>query len=274
MNKKALQEDLKTLGFYLGSIDGSVGPMSKRSIKSFQKAYGLKIDGIPGPNTRKRLLEVTYGIKQSWYDKYTLVIKIPKTYKFNVIDIGLDLVKNVQAKQPHLIMCNGGMFGMSNGVDLNYMIDDNKLITRGVYSKWALCRFKDGTQEIKGMYWQERINNLHNIVEAIGGSPSLVIDGKINIDVTGLDYGFIHYRHPRLSIGYNDTHFIITVSHGRFWWSKGRTIKEQAELMLELGCKGAINVDGGGSIQVYDRYGMALNRLLGYRKVANTIGWC
>jgi len=274
MDKRAIQEDLKATGDYFGEIDGSLGPLSKKAIKNFQRKNSLKVDGYAGPNTRRTLLQVVYGIKQHWHDKETLVIKIPKTYQFNVIDTkGVETVYRTQLRDKHLIMCNGGMFGMSNGVDLNYMIDDGKLITKGIYSKWALCRTKDGTQELKGMYWQERIDNLKNIVEAIGGSPSLVVDGKINIDNTGLDWGFIHHRHPRIAIGYDSNHFKIAVSHGRFWWAKGRTVEELALLMLDLDCEGAINVDGGGSVQVYDRYNRPLNRLLGYRKVANTVGW-
>ena len=274
MDKKAIQEDLKYLQFYTGAIDGSIGPASKLAVRNFQRTHGLRVDGSVGPNTRAKLLEVRYAIRQFWHDKETLVIKIPKRFKFDVIDVkGVDTVRNVQRKHKKLIMCNGGMFGMSNGVDLNYMIDDGKLITRGVYSKWALARLKDGSQKIQGMYWHERIDNLHNFVEAIGASPSLVIDGKINIDKTGLDWGFLYNRHPRIAIGYDDKDFIIAVSHGRFWWAKGRTIPQLADLMLSLGCDGAINLDGGGSVQVYDRYDMPLNRLLGYRRVANTIGW-
>lgn len=46
-----IQTALKNAGFYTGSIDGKVGPKSKKAIESFQKANGLKIDGKVGPKT-------------------------------------------------------------------------------------------------------------------------------------------------------------------------------------------------------------------------------
>ena len=35
-----------------------MGPLSKKSVRSFQIKYGLAIDGIAGPNTRAKLNEV------------------------------------------------------------------------------------------------------------------------------------------------------------------------------------------------------------------------
>ena len=43
---KLIQEDLKTLGYYTGRIDGSFGPMSRAAVKTFQRMNGLKVDGL------------------------------------------------------------------------------------------------------------------------------------------------------------------------------------------------------------------------------------
>jgi len=48
---KALQSRLRELGFYGGNIDGEFGPITKRGMLLFQKAKGLKQDGIVGPQT-------------------------------------------------------------------------------------------------------------------------------------------------------------------------------------------------------------------------------
>ena len=46
-----IQTALKNAGFYAGSIDGKIGPKSKKAIEDFQKANGLKADGKVGPKT-------------------------------------------------------------------------------------------------------------------------------------------------------------------------------------------------------------------------------
>lgn len=48
---REIQTALKAAGFYTGSIDGKIGPKSKEAILDFQKAKGLKADGIVGPRT-------------------------------------------------------------------------------------------------------------------------------------------------------------------------------------------------------------------------------
>ncbi len=48
---KDIQTALKAANFYTGTIDGKIGPKTKRAIVEFQKAKGLKPDGRVGPKT-------------------------------------------------------------------------------------------------------------------------------------------------------------------------------------------------------------------------------
>lgn len=48
---KEIQTALKNAGFYDGKIDGKVGPKTKKAIRQFQEAKGLKVDGKVGPKT-------------------------------------------------------------------------------------------------------------------------------------------------------------------------------------------------------------------------------
>ena len=50
-----LQERLKQLGFYKGKIDGQAGDQTKAAIEAYQKAHGLKVDGLVGPKTTAAL---------------------------------------------------------------------------------------------------------------------------------------------------------------------------------------------------------------------------
>ncbi len=50
-----LQTQLKQLGYYSGAVDGQYNASTETAVAKFQKAKGLKIDGIAGLETRGRL---------------------------------------------------------------------------------------------------------------------------------------------------------------------------------------------------------------------------
>ena len=58
MTAKQMQHLLGYLGFYAGSPDGIWGRLSREATRAFQAGYGLEPDGIFGPATEKRILEV------------------------------------------------------------------------------------------------------------------------------------------------------------------------------------------------------------------------
>lgn len=59
---KDVQTKLKALGYYSGSISGSVGPLTEAAIKEFQRRNGLTADGVAGPQTIAKL-DAAYGSK-------------------------------------------------------------------------------------------------------------------------------------------------------------------------------------------------------------------
>lgn len=52
---KKVQQKLKDLGYYTGSVDGIFGSKTEAAVRSFQKTKGLKVDGIVGAQTLKAL---------------------------------------------------------------------------------------------------------------------------------------------------------------------------------------------------------------------------
>lgn len=50
-NNEDIQKALKNAGFYAGPIDGKIGPKTKKAVREFQSAKGLKADGKVGPKT-------------------------------------------------------------------------------------------------------------------------------------------------------------------------------------------------------------------------------
>lgn len=55
LSAKQIQQALKNADFYRGEIDGKIGPKTKEAIIKFQKAHGLKPDGIAGKGTSAEL---------------------------------------------------------------------------------------------------------------------------------------------------------------------------------------------------------------------------
>jgi murein DD-endopeptidase MepM/ murein hydrolase activator NlpD len=52
-NVAALQVGLQSRGLYGGTIDGILGPGTRRAVRAFQRRAGLAVDGVPGPRTRQ-----------------------------------------------------------------------------------------------------------------------------------------------------------------------------------------------------------------------------
>jgi hypothetical protein len=87
---------------------------------------------------------------------------------------------------------------------------------------------------------------------AVGGGPVLLQQGKIAI-ANNQELKFagkaIEDKHPRSAIGYTaDGTLVILAIEGRHpGIAEGATLSETAQLLLELGCVEALNLDGGGS---------------------------
>ena len=58
---KKLQQQLKKLGYYSGSVDGKFGSGTTQSVKTFQQMNDLRVDGVAGPATQRAL----YGTSTS-----------------------------------------------------------------------------------------------------------------------------------------------------------------------------------------------------------------
>jgi peptidoglycan hydrolase-like protein with peptidoglycan-binding domain len=54
-NVRILQERLRVAGYYFGNATGIFGPITEESVKRFQEAYKLDVDGIVGPATLSKL---------------------------------------------------------------------------------------------------------------------------------------------------------------------------------------------------------------------------
>ncbi len=95
----------------------------------------------------------------------------------------------------------------------------------------------------------------YELIVGIGGGPTLVKNGikKITYDEEvfwGSGVGLSN-QDPRTAVGFtNDNHVIMLVADGRQTTSSGLSLTEVADVMINLGCVEAMNLDGGGSSQM------------------------
>jgi hypothetical protein len=94
--------------------------------------------------------------------------------------------------------------------------------------------------------------SLRGVKTAISGGPVLVLQGKRQRMVEEEDSDSYRFssmleRHPRSAVGWNDEWFFLVQVDGRHRTSVGMTLNELAAFMVQLGCQGALNLDGGGS---------------------------
>lgn len=86
--------------------------------------------------------------------------------------------------------------------------------------------------------------------EAVGGRPMLARDSVVLSDVETEGAVSFRARNPRTAVGLsnNARRMILVVVDGRrAGYSDGMTLRETADLMLALGSRDALNLDGGGS---------------------------
>ena len=104
-----------------------------------------------------------------------------------------------------------------------------------------------------------------DVVEAMGGNYFTARGGKVKAP-SASTYRSGSQRHPRTNVGVaaDGRILMVTVDGRRSGYSVGVTLREMGRLMVSLGAKAALNLDGGGSTVMAKR-----NLLSGEFKVAN-----
>jgi len=92
--------------------------------------------------------------------------------------------------------------------------------------------------------------SLEGVTQMVSGAPRLVKDGAIETymeDDFARDSRFTKNSSPRTALGYTKDGKLLLVS------VPSATVQQMRELMLQLGCEDAVNLDGGGSTGLYYR---------------------
>ena len=169
--------------------------------------------------------------------------------------------KMLPEKPDYLI--NAGMYDMRSGLTVCDTIVDGVLLNGGNYTD-------------KGFAWDD--NNLEPEDTAtakvrgyryfLGGSPSLLWNGRLNIDGKGFDKYFLNSaKSVRIGMGITDKELVVCFP------AAAKTLGTFAGMMAAAGCKYAINLDGGGSTRVMQNVGGKLRQLSSNRENRANSTW-
>lgn len=291
---KELQQALTTLNYNTNGVDGIFGNGTDWAVRGFQKDTRIVVDGLVGRATVDKINEALKQKEDGGYvkpvpkpnnsvitlrpDRQSTIVKIPLK---SIAEIDVAIATNstkamtMSAFQKQFkfdYSINGGLFWTDASVkwvrhSLNLLIDEHKQNFEGVYSRFGLSTYDDGTFKFD---WYE--NRLPKMKDMIGGSPTLIINGKKNIDGK-LNSGLMNSRHPRSAIGMDANYLYLVTVDGRNNKAAryGMTINELTNFMLELGCTTALNFDGGGSTRMLEG-AKVINNPTENRAIHNVVG--
>lgn len=111
---------------------------------------------------------------------------------------------------------------------------------QGFWDEWNRSDSPDKVLELD-------IVSTERILESIGGHPVLLRDGR-RTELNHQD-SKVSQRHPRSLVGWTADNglLFVTIDGRRSGWSRGATLAEATDLLVELGATDAMNLDGGGS---------------------------
>ena len=149
---KQMQQKLKDLGYYTGSVTGSFGNVTWEGVRKFQKANGLTADGVAGPKTLAALYGTTGGTSSgSGTGTGSTTTGSSDTVTVNatlqVGSRGTD-VKNLQTRLKELGYLTGsadGVFGTATETAVKAFQKANSLTSDGVAGPKTLNRINSSS---------------------------------------------------------------------------------------------------------------------------------
>jgi exopolysaccharide biosynthesis protein len=118
--------------------------------------------------------------------------------------------------------------------------------------------------------------DLAGMQQVLSFGPGLVMNGESTVTGGGNARSQDAQSNPRTAIGQiSELHYVVVVVDGRTAASRGVTLKQLAELMIQYNCRIAYNLDGGGSSAMVFN-GQVINqptdgRTVGERRVSDIV---
>lgn len=147
-----------------------------------------------------------------------------------------------------ILAINGDFYGFRNS---GYVLRNGIMYRNSITSDLSgedLVIDKNGNFEIINEHYIDLSEiEKRNVSQVIAFGPALVENGKSIVNESD-EVVKSMTSNPRTAIGQvNSLHYIMIVSDGRTSESKGLSLKQLSEIFVDLNCKTAYNLDGGGS---------------------------
>lgn len=185
-----------------------------------------------------------------------------------------------------VVALNGGFFDVDKGGSVAYLESEGMVIARNrsYKVKWgktdsllngAVIIDYSGTLSIEQAKNDTLYQHSNREKTVLISGPVLLLDGK---RVPLENSAFVHKRHPRSCLcTTNDKDILLVAIDGRSENALGMNLEEAGQFLLSLGCRNAINLDGGGSTTLWVNDGTTAGILnhpsdkAGERPVSNVI---
>lgn len=151
---------------------------------------------------------------------------------------------------------NGDYYGFRN----TGIVIRNGVVYRDSPARTGLAFYTDGTVQV----YDETATSADQLLadgvwNTLSFGPALVEDGAVvagieDVEVdTNVGNHSIQGEQPRTAVGViDDNHLVFVVVDGRSeGYSRGATLTELAQIMIDLGAETAYNLDGGGSSTMF-----------------------
>ena len=225
-------------------------------------------------------------------NQYLCVLEIAPGARFDIVpaeEHTLETTTVLAARHEAVAAINGSFFNMRAPYgSVNYLRVDDVELAPNAYDSYengdggrstrqtgAVATFGGGLYVLKadGLSRWERDIEAEDVVTT---GPVLLVDGEAEPVVKDR---FNTNRHPRTAVGRrSDGTVLLVVADGRNSAAAGLSMVELQQVMVALGCRDAINLDGGGSTTMVVR-GAVVNHpsdnnrfdAAGERPVANAV---
>jgi|GEM_PF-154657 len=185
-----LQEKLKILGTFPGSITGSFGPETTLAVEEFQKKYNLPIDGVVDSNTWNLILELTdiNELQNNVFNRQTEAFSVLNRPTLRLGSAG-ESVRELQLILKQLMYYDGeidGNFGNSTNVAVRTFQTNNKLTADGIVGRntWSALTYLYSPLAICGNHIDD--NFIGVVIDAGHGGtdPGAISDSIVEKEFT------------------------------------------------------------------------------------------
>jgi hypothetical protein len=143
---------------------------------------------------------------------------------------------------------NADFFKLKDGTPTNLLVVNGRMITPP-NGRPVLAVDSAGVPHLTPFILRNGKLEPFHPLNAVGGRPLIVTDSTLDVAVDTAGKGPFGERNPRTAAGIarGGRQLILVTVDGREYQNAGMTLRELGNLMLGLGARDAINLDGGGS---------------------------